>query len=114
VLLGIVPAIDAIYYQTMLLMDQSLDRGQSPEEAERLAGFYAEHRYYNFAFGRFRFRGLKQKFWHPFEIRHRLRKAGFSTVDLDQVLYPWDENIPGGADFASQPRSWDWMFSARP
>ncbi|HEV3120515.1 MAG TPA: class I SAM-dependent methyltransferase [Isosphaeraceae bacterium] len=113
-LLGIVPAIDAIYYQTLLLMDQALDRGQSPEEAERLAAFYGEHRYYNFAFGRFRFRGLKQKFWQPFEIRHRLRKADFTRVELDQVLYPWDENIPGGADFASLPRSWDWMFKAQP
>jgi SAM-dependent methyltransferase len=112
--LGIVPAIDAIYYQTLLLMDQALDRGLSPEEAERLAAFYGEHRYYNFAFGRFKFRGLRQKFWQPFEIRHRLRKAGFTTVNLDQVLYPWDDNLPGGADFSAHPRSWDWMFMARP
>jgi SAM-dependent methyltransferase len=114
VFLGVVPAMDAIHYHTMLLMDQALDRGMSPEEAERAAAFHAEHHYYEFAFGRFQFLGLRQKFWQPFEIRHRLAKAGFSSVELGQVLYPWDESLAGGADFADHPRSWDWSFAARP
>src|SRR3954471_19320655 len=58
VFLGVVPAMDAIHYHTMLLMDQALDRGLSPEEAEKTAAFHAEHHYYEFAFGRFRFMGL--------------------------------------------------------
>jgi SAM-dependent methyltransferase len=111
--LGVVPAMDAIHYHTMLLMDQALDRGLEPEEAERTAAFHAEHHYYEFAFGRFRFMGLRQKFWQPFEVRHRMAKAGFSSVVLDQVLYPWDESLAGGADFADHPRSWDWSFVAR-
>jgi SAM-dependent methyltransferase len=112
--LGVVPAMDAIHYHTLLLMDQALDRGESPEEAERYAAFHAEHHYYEFAFGRFQFLGLRQKFWQPFEIRHRMAKAGFTSVELDQVLYPWDENMACGADFAEYPRSWDWSFRARP
>jgi len=40
-LLGIVPAIDAIAYQIMLLMDRALDRGLEPKEAERLAALQA-------------------------------------------------------------------------
>lgn len=114
VLIGVVPSIDAIYYQTMLLYDQALARGLTVAEAKRHAVFYAEHRYYNFAFGTFRYRGLHQKFWQPFEIRHHLRKAGFRTYELDQVLYPWDENMVGGGEFKDHPRSWDWMFAARP
>jgi SAM-dependent methyltransferase len=112
--LGVVPAIDAIYYQTLLLMDQALERGLVPEEAERHASFFGEHRFYNFAFGRFRFRGLRQKFWQPFELRYRLQKAGFRSVELGQVLYPWDDNFAAGGDFAHHPRSWDWTFTARP
>jgi SAM-dependent methyltransferase len=50
--LGIVPAIDAIVYHIMLLMDQALDRGMEPKEAERLAALQAERRHYDFAFGR--------------------------------------------------------------
>lgn len=114
VFLGVVPAMDAQHYHTMLLMDQALERGQSPEEAERLAAVHAEHHYFDFAFGRFLFQGLRQKFWQPFEIRHRMRKAGFDSVELSQVLYPWDEDLAGGAAFAGHPRSWDWCFVARP
>jgi SAM-dependent methyltransferase len=113
-LLGVVPAMDAIHYHTMLLMDRALDRGLSPEEAERTAAFHAEHHSYEFAFGRFQFHGLRQKFWQPFEVRHRLAKAGFASVELGHVLYPWDEDLPCGAEMTDHPRSWDWAFRARP
>ena len=113
-LLGIVPAIDAIAYHIMLLTDQALDRGLEPKEAERLAALQAERRYYDFAFGRFRFQGLRQKFWQPFEVEHRLAKAGFTAITLTKLLYPWDENLAGYQDFAHLPRSWDWFVRARP
>ena len=111
--LGIVPAIDAIAYHIMLLMDRALDRGLEPKEAERLAALQAERRYYDLVFGRFRFRGLRQKFWQPFEVEHRLTKAGFSAITLTKVLYPWDEALAGSGDLQGFPRSWDWFFRAR-
>jgi SAM-dependent methyltransferase len=114
VLLGVVPAIDAIHYHTMLLMDRALENGYAPEEAERLAAHHAEHHEYDFAFGRVQFGKLRQKFWQPFEVRYRLTKAGFTAIEMDQVLYPWDDNLPEGPAFAAQPRSWDWFFAARP
>lgn len=110
--LGILPAMDAIHYHTMLLYDRALSQGLELEEAERQAAFLAEHHYYDFAFGRFQFFGLKQKFWQPFEAEHRLRKAGFVDVELARVLYPWDDNIAGYEDFGDLPRSWDWFFQA--
>jgi SAM-dependent methyltransferase len=110
--LGILPAMDAIHYHTMLLHDEALDRGLDEEEAERHAGFQGEHHFYEFAFGRFQFRGLRQKFWQPFEAEHRFAKAGFARVELTKVLYPWDDTITGGATFAAHPRSWDWSFRA--
>jgi SAM-dependent methyltransferase len=113
VFLGVVPSIDAIHYSTMLLMDRELDRGHDPEEAERLAAYHAEHAAFEFAFGRFSFEGLRQKFWQPFEVEYRLRKAGFASVELVKLLYPWDEDIAGGEAFADQPKSWDWTFTAR-
>jgi SAM-dependent methyltransferase len=112
VFLGAVPAMDAIHYHTMLLMDRALDGGQSPEEAERTAAYLAEHHSYEFAFGRFQFHGIRQKFWQSFEVQHRLRKAGFSAIALDRILYPWDESLPGGAELAGNPQSWDWAFRA--
>lgn len=112
--LGVLPAIDAIHYHTMLLLDRALDRGHSMEESERLASYHAEHQEYDFAFGRFAYQGLRQKFWQGFEVPYRLKRAGFTAVEIGQVLYPWDENLPEGPEFADLPRSWDWFFAARP
>ncbi len=109
---GVVPSIDAIHYHSMLLLDRELDRGLEPEEAERAAAFHGEHRYYEFGFGRFQFQGLRQKFWQPFEIEYRLKRAGFARVGLDRVLYPWDDHLTFGEEFADHPPSWDWTFTA--
>ncbi len=110
---GVAPAMDAIHYQTMLSLEQLIDRGLSEAEAERVVAVRSEHRNYQFAFGRFRHRGLKQKFWMPFELEFRLKKGGFGSVLLDKVLYPWDEAALGDSDFANEARSWDWWFEAR-
>ena len=88
--------------------------GANPDEAERYAAHHGEHAFYEFAFGRFKFQGLYQKFWQPFEVRHRLAKAGFRSVALEQLLYPWDESLACGPEFAEQPKSGDWSFTARP
>jgi SAM-dependent methyltransferase len=112
VFLGIAPSMDAIQYHTMLLYEQALERGLTPLEAEQFAATHGEHHCYDFAFGRFRYQGLRQKFWMPFEFEHRFHKAGFRSVTLDRVLYPWDQNFAGAAEFADEPPSWDWFFRA--
>jgi hypothetical protein len=96
----------------MLLLDQALDRGLEPREAERIASLQAERRYYDFVFGRFHFQGLRQKLWQPFEIEHRLTKAGFSAITVGKVLYPWEQSLASG-ELDEFPRSWDWFFQAR-
>ncbi len=112
--LGILPAMDAIHYHTMLLYDHALNRGMSTDEARAWAAFNGEHEYYDFAFGYFKFEGLFQKFWQPFEIEYYLGKAQLELVALDKVGYPWDDSVPGGELFRDQHRSWDWVFTARP
>jgi SAM-dependent methyltransferase len=112
-ILGIVPAMDAIHYHTMLFLDKALDHGLEPAEAMRVAAEHAEHRFYDFAFGRFRFQGLRQKFWMPFELEHRLRKAGFQTPDLHKVLYPWDDGQTTSIELSAAAPSWDWFFQAQ-
>jgi SAM-dependent methyltransferase len=110
--LGIVPAIDAIAYQLMLVADQALDRNMLPREAERFAALQLERRIYDFAFGRFRLQGLSQKFWYAFEVEHRMAKAGFSAVTVRKVLYPWNDSLTVDGELRGFPRSWDWYFEA--
>lgn len=112
VFLGILPAMDAIHYHTMLIFDRELELLGNPRQAAQATARQVEHCYYDFTFGRFEFHGLRQKFWQPFEVDYRMRKAGFGKIELDRVLYPWDENVYGGAEFAEFPRSWDWAFAA--
>jgi SAM-dependent methyltransferase len=114
VFMGIVPSIDAIQYQSMLLFDQALEHGLNIKDAQLFAAYHAEHRFYDFAFGQFKFQGLRQKFWQPFEVDHRLRKAGFHDIHTSKVLYPWDENNTGGTELSEHPPSWDWFFLAAP
>jgi len=108
--MGIVPSIDAIAYHLMLLRDQALDQGLDPKDAERVAALRVDSRHYDFAFGQFHFQGLRQKFWEPFEVEHRLTKAGFTATTLSKVLYPWDDDLAGGNELGGFPRSWDWFF----
>jgi SAM-dependent methyltransferase len=110
--LGIVPSMDAIQYHTMLLMDQALAHGLEPKDAVVFSSHHGEHRYYDFAYGTFRYQGLRQKFWFPFEIEHRLTRAGFTGIHLSKVLYPWDENIACSSELNEHPPSWDWFFQA--
>jgi SAM-dependent methyltransferase len=112
--LGIVPSIDAISYHLSLLADRLLDQRYEPRDAERLAALQVEKRNYDFAFGRFQFQGLRQKFWQPFEVEYRLNKAGFKSTSLAKVLYPWDESLAEGEELVGHPPSWDWFFGARP
>jgi SAM-dependent methyltransferase len=108
--LGVVPSIDAISFHLMLLTDQAIAQGLAPREAEKLANLNVERRRYDFVSGKFRFQGIQQKFWRPFELEYRLKKAGFTSVTLQKVLYPWDDSLLGEDELAGLPRSWDWFF----
>jgi SAM-dependent methyltransferase len=109
--LGILPAMDAVHYYTMLLVDRALGTGMPPGSARRNAAEHAEHRLYDFAFGDFRYRGLEQHFWQPFEVGYRLRRAGFRRVRTAKVLLSW-EQFRCGEDLRAQPPPWDWFFEA--
>src|SRR5262249_58703231 len=88
---GIVPAMDAVHYYTMLLLDRALDRGMTPRAARKNAAHLAEHEYYDFAFGQFSYKGLEQHFWQPFEVESRLRRAGFADVRMSRVGLSWEQ-----------------------
>ncbi len=109
--LGIVPAIDAVHYFTMLLLDRARQTGMPEDKARQNAAHHAEHALYDFAFGHFRYKGLDQHFWQPFEVRYRLRRAGFRRVRLVKVALAW-EQLGCAKDLGHLPPPWDWFFQA--
>jgi ubiquinone/menaquinone biosynthesis C-methylase UbiE len=111
--LGIVPAMDAVHYYTMLLVDRAVKMGKPIDAARKNAGHHCEHEYYDFAFGQFRFRGLHQHFWQPFEIRYRFERTGFILKRLKKVHLSWKQ-FAGGKELQNYPAPWDWFFLAIP
>jgi SAM-dependent methyltransferase len=110
--LGVVPAIDAVQYHTMLLVDRARRTGMPDHAARANAAQHAEHSLYDFAFGGFRYLGLVQHFWQPFEVRYRLRRAGFREVVRRKQRLPWSQCARGG-ELKRYPPTWDWFFHAR-
>jgi SAM-dependent methyltransferase len=108
---GIVPGMDAVHYLTMLLLDRARQAGMPQSAARKNAAANAEHELYDFAFGEFRYRGLVQHFWQPFEVSYRLRRAGFRRVRLSKVSPSW-EQFGSAKDLADHPPPWDWFFQA--
>src|SRR5436190_15077824 len=68
--LGIVPAMDGVHYYTMLLLDRALAAGQPASAARKNAAYHGDHPLFDFAFGEFRYEGLEQHFWQPFEVSY--------------------------------------------
>jgi SAM-dependent methyltransferase len=110
--LGIVPGMDAVHYLTMLLVDRARQTGMPQAAARKNAAVYAEHELYDLAFGDFRYRGLVQHFWQPFEVAHRLRQAGFRKVRLAKVGLTWEQFGAVGKDLEKYEPPWDWFFRA--
>jgi SAM-dependent methyltransferase len=109
--LGIVPGMDSVHYLTMLLIDRAQATGMPLEAARKNAAMHAEHELYDFNFGEFRYRGLVQHFWQPFEIPYRLRKAGFRKVRVSKVSLSWDQ-FRSIRDLSENAPPWDWFFQA--
>jgi SAM-dependent methyltransferase len=110
--LGIVPAMDAVHYFTMLLVDRARRAGMPAAQARNNAAHHAEHALYDFAFGDFCFQGLEQHFWQPFEVRYRLRRAGFRGARLAKVRLAWHQ-FGCAADLGEWTPPWDWFFQTR-
>jgi SAM-dependent methyltransferase len=110
--LGILPAMDAVHYSTMLLLDRALQSGKPIDAARKNAAHHAEHETYDFAFGQFHFRGLEQHFWQPFEVGYRFRRTGFALKRLKKIHLSWKQ-FAGGKDLQEYPPPWDWFFLAK-
>jgi SAM-dependent methyltransferase len=111
VLLAIVPAMDAVHYHTMLLLDRALAAGKPLPAARKNAAHFGDHACFDFAFGQFCYRGLEQHFWQPFEIDYRLRRAGFRRVRKAPVRLSW-EQLACGDSLKDLPPPWDWLVRA--
>jgi SAM-dependent methyltransferase len=111
VFLGIVPGMDGVHYHTMLLIDRARETGMPETAARQNAATHGEHKLYDFAFSEFRYAGLEQHFWQPFEVPYRLKRAGFANIHRARVHLSWGQ-FACGRDLRKYPPPWDWFFRA--
>jgi SAM-dependent methyltransferase len=111
VFLAILPAMDAVHYYTMLLLDRALSQGKTLDAARKNAAHFGDHEYFDFAFGQFNYKGIEQHFWQPFEIRYRLRRAGFQRIRLRRVFLAWKQ-FAFWKELKEQRPPWDWYVRA--
>lgn len=57
-------------------------------------------------------KGWRQKFYYDFELKVRLKNAGFRSIRFSRVFYPWQEGISDYAMFKGRPKMRDWFVSA--
>ncbi len=110
--MGIFPSLEAVLYQSTLIYDRELGNYEDEETALTQTKRILEKNKFDFIGGTYDDHGQKQKFYYDFEIRLRLKKAGFKNIRLKKVLYPWGDDVSGYEDFPGQPRMWDWFVIA--
>lgn len=111
-LVGIFPAMEAILYQGFLIHERERRR-VDPARARRRTSRLLERASYDFVHGTYREDGHVQKFFYIFELRARLRRAGFGRVRLGRLEYPWRHGLGRYETFPGEPRMWDWLVRAR-
>lgn len=113
VFLGIFPSMESILYQGFLIMERQHNKISDETKATASAKRIFESKKYDFVSSTFKEDGCVQKFYYIFELKERLREAGFRNVKISKVLYPWRDDIGGHEVFAGKPRMWDWFVFAR-
>jgi SAM-dependent methyltransferase len=111
-LIGVFPAMEAVLYQGFLIHERERQR-VDPARARRRTSRLLERASYDFVHGTYSEDGHVQKFFYAFELRARLRRAGFARIRLGRLDYPWRSGVGRYETFPGEPPMWDWLVRAR-
>lgn len=112
VFFGIFPSMDSILYQGFLIFEGQLKIEKNEKKAISKTKRIMEKSKYNFINGTYTDDNQTQKFYYDFELKTRLKDAGFKNIKLSKVLYPWGKATGDFEDFPGKPKMWDWFVSA--
>ncbi len=113
-LLIIVPAIEAMIYESMLHTKKQIKQGKEQKDAMKESSELLETTKKELLQGIVGFDGSKQKAYYAFEIRHRLQKAGYEILSLEKVKYNWKDWEEAGREYyPKEEEPWDWYVKCR-
>jgi ubiquinone/menaquinone biosynthesis C-methylase UbiE len=111
-LLAIFPAAEAFVHYAMLVHERELEASGDEDKAVARMRKIVEHQKYDLFRGIYDDDGERQKLFYRFELKNRLRLAGFKYIKVKKVLYPW--GLHGEFDaFPDKPPMWDWFAAAQ-
>ncbi len=113
ILLAIFPSMDSILHQSILLYEKARESGKPHEKALEETREKIKRDSCDFLLGTFKYNDMVQKHYYPFEIKYRLKKAGFKAIKLRKVYYPWEVYEEDHLlELNDKPKSWDWFVYA--
>jgi len=111
--LGIFPSMESVLYNFMLVYEREYKKYGEEQKALEMTRRIIQGRKYNFITSVYADHpDERQKFFYEFELRMRLRDAGFKNVELKKVLYAWGKELSGYEDFEGKDEMWDWYVTA--
>lgn len=113
ILLGVFPAMESFLYHALLVQEKALDDGKTQEEALKKAQAAIDEAPCDFVAGLVKYEDSVQKNYYLFEIKYRLRKAGFRNITVRKVYYPWEVYEEEALlTFRGRKKLWDWFVYA--
>jgi len=111
-LFAVLPSMEVYLFESILLVDEKLAKGKTQKQARKKAKKLINPKEHDFLLGTITFDGDTEKCFYGFEIPYRFRKAGFTNIILDKVLYTWKEfRKAGQVYFKHTDHPWDWYAS---
>jgi len=86
----IFPALESDILYAAIAYDRTVKGPYTEESAMNHTEKKIDINSYNFLFGLYEEEG-KQKHYFKIELEYRLEKAGFTNLQFDRVLYPWEK-----------------------
>lgn len=112
-LIAVLPAMESYIYQGMLIMDKELKKGISQDDAKKKAIEFLHPKEHDLIIGKINYDG-EQKTFYRFEIKHRLKKAGFTKIKIKKLRYNWNAwKSSGQTHFPSEDSPWDWFVECQ-
>ncbi|HLC90208.1 MAG TPA: class I SAM-dependent methyltransferase [Candidatus Nanoarchaeia archaeon] len=108
----IVPSMEGVLYHGLLLFEKEMSQ-KNESVAKRVSKIKFEKKKYDLFFGYYKDGRDVQKFYYHHEIQFLLRKAGFTNITIEKVLYPWGEDVSGYENFYGEEPMWDWFVKAK-
>ena len=115
--IAIFPSFDTVLYQRELTIRDLMKKGYSKEAAAQKANdYFVGRNKLNEELKTYADDGTHiQRFFDPKDIDSFLeKKAGFSILEYQKVIYPWELcREYGYGYFPGEPQIWDWFVVAR-